>query len=72
VHDVSTEDIRAAIAADIRAHPTLGRDKPRHVEVISVNEIHLYWPQRNAYGGSDIIKRVHGNWQFYGQVIVTG
>ncbi len=72
VREVSTEDIRAAVAADIRAHPTLSASKPSHVEVISVDEIHLYWPPRNVYGGSDIVKRVRGRWQFYGQVIVTG
>src|SRR5690349_2523146 len=69
VRDVSTKDIRAAIAADIRAHPNFSTAKPSHIEVISGNEIHLYWPPRNVYGGSDIIKRIRGKWQFYGQVV---
>jgi hypothetical protein len=71
VKDVTTEDIRAAIAADIRAHPALSTVGPQHIEVINENEIHLYWHERNVYGGSDVIKRVRGKWKYYGQIIVT-
>ncbi len=71
VNDVSVEDIRAAIAADIRAHPALRSGKLNRIDVVSTDEIHLYWAEYNVYGGCNIIKRIQGRWEHYGGIVVT-
>ncbi len=72
--EVTPEDIRAAIAADIRAHPD--RDfprEPRQIDIIGSAEIHLYWfDTKRPYGSShDVVKRHPRGWQCVGMVIVT-
>jgi hypothetical protein len=67
-HDVSTADVRAAIAADI---PRGGQ--PFEIDVINKNEIHLYYVPRqgNESATHHIIKRVNGRWEYAGGVLVT-
>ena len=68
VRDVSSADIRAAIAADVTSH-----GPPVEVHVINSNEIDLYYIRRhgNEDVGHIIIKRIGGKWRYAGGVIVT-
>ena len=71
VDDVSTDDIRSAVA--VARHENLwGGGRPRQIDVISRDEIHIYWTERKAvYGGHDIMKRIQGRWRYDGRIIIT-
>jgi hypothetical protein len=72
VRDVTSEDIRAAVAADIREFPRWRGMKPREVEVVNKDEIRLYWLYPKAvHEGCDIVKRVRGTWQYDSKIVVT-
>jgi hypothetical protein len=58
VHDVSTKDIRAAIAASRAARPGGAND----VEVVSSTEIHVYRAPRYRDSGWNTVKRIKGKW----------
>ena len=71
VHDVSPEDIRTAISV-ARRQNLWGGGKPRQIDVVGRDEIHIYWTERKAvYGGHDILKRVQGTWRYDGRIIIT-
>jgi hypothetical protein len=71
VDDVTTEDIRAAVAV-ARQQNLWGGGRPRQIEVIGPDEIHIYWSERKAvYGGHDIVKRIQGRWRYEDRVIIT-
>ena len=68
-HDVSEQDIQQAIA--VCAHGGyVPKVKPRQIEVVGRNEIHVYWFK--GYEGYDIAKRVRGRWNCEETVVVTG
>src|SRR4051794_22588047 len=69
--EVSPDDIRQVIAACRLGGPfRVGR--PRQIDVINRDEIHVYWAERKAvYGGHDIAKRVRGHWICEDTVIIT-
>jgi hypothetical protein len=80
VHDLTTDDIRLAIAADLRELQTRARfrqmappasnSKPRQIDVVGKDEIHLYWRERKAVNGShDIVKRLRGKWRFDAEIL---
>jgi hypothetical protein len=61
-HDVSPEDIRQAVGA-CSDSSTAHRRKPWQIEVVSRDEIHVYWFKQSKFGGSyDIAKRARGKW----------
>ena len=71
VSDVSTADVVAAVAV-ARRQNLWGGGKPRQIDVISPDEIHIYWSERKAvYEGHDIVRRVQGRWRYDGRIIVT-
>ena len=71
VHDVSADDIRTAIAVD-RAEQSTLQEKVTEIEIVSRNEIHVFWNySRRDYPGYHIIKRVRGKWRSAGRIVVT-
>jgi hypothetical protein len=71
VHDVSENDIRQAIAACRRNDP-MRKDNPRQIEVVSRDEIYVYWFERKAVDPShSTAKRVRGRWTCEERVIVV-
>jgi hypothetical protein len=70
-NDVSAEDVRQAIAACER-NDHVPRLKPRQIDVIDRDEIHIYWGELKAvYGGHSIAKRVRGKWTCEERVIIV-
>jgi hypothetical protein len=59
IHDISSSDIHAAIAADILKRPELRGDNPSQIDVISRDEVHVYWND-----GHDVLKRVGTRWRY--------
>ena len=59
IHDISSSDIRAAVAADIAKRPELRGGNPWQIHVISRDEVHVYWGD-----GHDVLKRVGGHWRY--------
>ena len=68
LRDISVPDIEAAIAV-FRSMPGRSDWKVGEIEVVSQDEIRLYWGQ--AGGSYDIMKRVRGKWCHGGGVVVT-
>ena len=79
VHDVTADDIRAAVAASRaapkerlggRLGPRPATQRPRQIDVVSQDEIDVYWIERKAVNsGHDIVKRVRGKWQYNGETL---
>ena len=70
-NDVSADDVRQAIAACER-HNQVPWLKPRQIDVITRDEIHVYWGELKAvYGGHSIAKRVRGKWTCEERVVIT-
>jgi hypothetical protein len=70
--DVTEADIRAAVAADLAMSQFIHGKKLREIEVVSRDEIRLYWGHsKREYPGHDVVKRVRGKWQFDGTIVVT-
>ena len=70
VHEVSEDDIRQAIAA-CRSNDPSRKGEPRQIEVVSKDEINVYWIERKAVEPShSIAKRVHGRWTCVERIIV--
>ncbi len=68
LHGLSGPEIQAAISAYYKL-PQGAEKNVREVQVISANELQLYW---DSYGGSyDIMRRVRGKWVHGGGVVVT-
>ena len=69
---VIPDDILSAISTDL-AFPHLGRrDKLREIEIVSPDEVHLFWGLRKSESSSyEIVKRVSGQWQYITQVTAT-
>jgi hypothetical protein len=71
VGDLSTEDIRAAVAT-ARRQNLWGGGKPRQIDIVNQDEIHIYWTERKGVdAGHDILKRVKGKWRYEGRIIVV-
>jgi len=66
--DVTHSDIQAALAADMKP-----RVKPTEIEVISRDEINLYFTRRFSSSPADhhVIKRKDGRWRYYTDVLIT-
>jgi hypothetical protein len=62
--DVSRDDIRAAIDADLRESQSPRFTKIHEVEVISRDEIHLHFRPKllDEPTPYDIVRRIHGKW----------
>jgi hypothetical protein len=68
--DVSEPDIRAAIAADRATPRAIPGQKLREIEVISRDEIHLYWEfSKRENAGHNVVKRIRGKWRFEATVV---
>ena len=68
--DVSSEDIRFAIAACSESG-VVRKAKPRQIEVVSKDEIHVYWFKQTALaGGYDLAKRVRAEWTCKDTVLI--
>jgi len=66
--DVTRADIAAAVEA-VRAEPQLKRANNKLHEIdVSPNEIDLLWD----FGEKDVVKRIHGTWQYVITYIVVG
>jgi len=69
-NDVSTDDVPQAIAACERNNH-VPRLKPRQIDVINSDEIHIYWGEPKAvYDGHSIAKRVQGKWTCEERIII--
>ena len=69
VRDVSEEDIRLAITSSW--HRYIRQAQPMQIDVVSRDEIHVYWTNFKGAGqGYSIAKRVHGKWTCEERVIV--
>jgi hypothetical protein len=72
VNDVSIADLDAGVAANVREFSGPAVTKPRKIEVVSRNEIRIYWTKEDVlYGDCTIVKRINGKWQVVGRVLVT-
>lgn len=83
VHDVTPQDVRAAVAASRAVREATFREggvyswtyvgqRPRQIDIISADEIHIYWDDLKAvYPGHVIVKRIHGKWRYDSEIIVT-
>ena len=72
LRDVTEQDIRQAIAA-CSGGGYVPKVKPRQIDVISRNEIHVYWFSHKTVNATyDIAKRVRGRWTCDESVLVVG
>jgi len=67
--DVTQADIAAAAQVSrAQRHVQPASNKLEEIDVIGANEVHLYW----KFGEEDIVKRIHGRWQYVGGYVVVG
>src|SRR5439155_24237068 len=67
--DVTQADIAAAVQVSrAQSHVQPAANKLEEIEVISHNEIELVW----TFGEEDIVKRIHGRWQYVGGYVAVG
>jgi predicted small secreted protein len=67
--DVTRADIAAAVQVSrAQRHVQPASNKLEEIEVIGHDEIDLFW----TFGEEDIVKRIHGQWQYVGGYVVVG
>jgi hypothetical protein len=82
IHDVTRDDVRAAVAAARVIRESTFREQgmgswafghgARQVDVIGPDEIHIYWTEPKAVDPSHmIVQRIHGKWRYAGETIAT-
>jgi hypothetical protein len=71
---VSPDDIRAAVAVSripLRERKAMMPSRPRQIDVVSEDEIHVYWYGLKANDASYVIaKRIAGQWRYDNEVII--